>query len=357
MTQLRLASPALAGYAAARTSGLIVLWAWAHAMGRDPIKLLQRNDAAWYAGIAENGYTTSKQLAFFPLYPYMTRAVGAVLPAGVPLAGVLLTWVTALAAAWGLFLVGDHLYGRRAGILAAVVWGLLPHSIVQSMGYTEPLFTALCAFALYAVLRERWIVAGSLTSLAGLTRPTASSLIAVVGLAALVALWRRRDWRPVAGAAIAPIGFLAYLAFVAVRTGRWDGYFWVQHDIWDGGWDGGASTLAYLRAIASEPTAFQFILVATVLVLAIGLFALSIADRQPWQLVLFSALMLVTALGTRNFFNARARFLLPAFALLLPIARSLATADPRRRWVILGLLAFFSASSGGYLLLLIKYSP
>ena len=64
--------------------------------------------------------------------------------------------VASLAAAWGLYAVGDHLHDRRTGVLLAVVWGLLPHAIVESMAYTEAIFTALVAWSLLAMLRERW---------------------------------------------------------------------------------------------------------------------------------------------------------------------------------------------------------
>ena len=75
------------------------------------------------------------------------------------------------------------------------------------MGYTETLFTALAAWSLFAVMRRRWLTAGVLCLAAGLTRSVAIALIAAVGLAALVAVCRRRDgWRPWVGGALAPLG-------------------------------------------------------------------------------------------------------------------------------------------------------
>lgn len=68
--------------------------------------------------------------------------------------------------------------------------GVYPTAFVQSMAYTETLFTALAAWALYAVLRGRWIVAGALCVLAGLTRPTAAALIAALAITAAVTLVR-----------------------------------------------------------------------------------------------------------------------------------------------------------------------
>ena len=62
---------------------------------------------------------------------------------------------------------------------------------------------------------------------------------------------------------------------------------------------------------------------------------ITIIDRQPWQLLMFSALMLVMSLGGENYYNAKARFLLPAFALLLPIAVALARAGWARAVTVL----------------------
>ena len=78
--------------------------------------------------------------------------------------------------AWALFLIGDRLYGRRAGICLAVLWAALPVGIVQSMAYSESLFTALAAWSLWAVLDRRWVLAGVLASCAGLTRPVGAAV-------------------------------------------------------------------------------------------------------------------------------------------------------------------------------------
>ena len=83
-----------------------------------------------------------------------------------------------------MYAVGERLTagGRdRAGAL----WAVLPHSLVLTMAYTEPLLTAFAAWALYALLRGRWGWAGGLAVLAGLTRPTGIAVAAaVVGCAA-----------------------------------------------------------------------------------------------------------------------------------------------------------------------------
>ena len=94
-----------------------------------------------------------------------------------------------------------------------------------------------------------------------------------------------------------------------------------------------------------------------VAVLAITLFVLSVLDRQPWQLLLYSGLLLVTTLGAAGYYHSKARFLLPAFPLLIPVAVAFAKAGRARAIAILTLLALMSAYFGGYLLIVWRSSP
>lgn len=73
-----------------------------------------------------------------------------------------------------------------------LVWAVLPVGIVQSMAYSESLFTALAAWSLYAVLTGRWVTAGVLASLSGLTRPVGLAVVAAVWAAAVASFLRER---------------------------------------------------------------------------------------------------------------------------------------------------------------------
>lgn len=194
------AAPVLGVYAAVRIVGLVVLWVAASVAGKDaPHLLSERWDSVWYQRVAENGYgytvtladgAIHSDLAFFPLLPALERGIAEVTPLGLAGAGLLVAWVAGLLAAWGIFAVGARLYGRRAGVVLAALWGVYPTAFVQSMAYTETLFTALAAWSLYAVLTRRWIVAGALCVLAGLTRPSAAALIAALAITAAATLVR-----------------------------------------------------------------------------------------------------------------------------------------------------------------------
>ncbi|MFF1307557.1 mannosyltransferase family protein [Streptomyces sp. NPDC058307] len=194
---LRRAAPALLGYAAVRALGLLTLALWSGARDKSAYTLLTaRWDALWYTRVAELGYgyevrlpngDVHSNLAFFPLLPWLERLLSAVTPLSYADAGFAVALLASLAAAWGVFAVTDQVYGRRAGVCAVLLWAVLPVGIVQSMAYSESLFTALAAWSLYAVLTGRWVTAGLLASLAGLTRPVGLAVVAAVWVAAIAA--------------------------------------------------------------------------------------------------------------------------------------------------------------------------
>ncbi|MEU4273267.1 hypothetical protein [Streptomyces sp. NPDC026092] len=363
---LRHAAPALLGYLAVRLLGLLVLGRWAHAQGHGIWPTLARSwDSLWYLAIADHGYEPEppgeppghRPLAFFPLYPALIKAVAAVTPGSRASVGLVLAVVCSLAAAWGIFAVGDRLYGRRVGTVLAVLWGALPVAVVQWMGYTESLFTALAAWALYAVLDGRWAWAAGLGVAAGLTRPTGIAVAAAVSVAGLLAA--RAGSRPALVAALAaPLGWLGYVGWVGLRLGRWDGYFVVQRS-WHNTVDGGSRTLRQLRrqfVYLQEPQLF-LVVVSVVLIAAAALFVLCVADRQPLPLLVFAGVLLFVVLGSGGVYFPRARFLLPDFPLLLPLALAVARARRRVAALVLGGAALSSAWLGGYMLLVWEGAP
>ncbi|MFF1683227.1 glycosyltransferase family 39 protein [Streptomyces sp. NPDC058256] len=363
---LRRAAPALLAYVAVRAVGLLVLAGWAHRQGHGVWPVLATQwDADWYLGIAGHGYARelgtafdANNLAFFPLYPVLVKAVAALTPGSPAGAGLGIAVVASLVAAWGVFAVGDRLHGQRVGVLLTVLWAALPVGLVQWMGYTESLFTAFAAWSLYAVLSGRWLWAGALAALAGLTRPTGVAVAAAVTVTALLSLRRRFDARVLAAAVLAPLGWLAYVGWVGLRLGRWDGYFAVQR-LWHNEFDGGLATLQRMREYLmydSTPELFLLMVTAT-LIASVLLFALAVWDRQPLPLLLFTGLLLVIVLGSGGVYFPRARFLLPAFPLLLPAALHLARASLRFRTLALTAAVLGSAYCGAYMAMVWPSAP
>ncbi|WP_406146238.1 hypothetical protein [Streptomyces sp. NBC_01012] len=365
---LTAAVPALGAYAAVRAVGLLVFWVSASVAGKDAPHLLGgRWDSVWYQRIAENGYGWSvtlpdggvhSDLAFFPLLPALERGLATVTPFTVQGAGIAVAWLAGLLAAWGIFAVGARLYGPRAGVLLAALWGAYPTAFVQSMAYTETLFTALAAWSLYAVLKDRWIAAGALCVLAGLTRPSAAALIAALALTAAVLLvrqWRagdrrgllRRNARMLLGVCLAPLGWLAYVVFVAVRQGSPLAYFDVQAQ-WGNSIDGGRALAVF---IAGLPLPAALGLCAALGLLGWLVF-LCVRQRQPLPVLVYGVAVVVVSLVGSGYFGSRPRLMMPAFPLLLPPAVALAGLRTTvRTGTVVAALAVGSAAYGAWTLL------
>ncbi len=330
----------------------------------------QRFDALWYSSIVTGGYDTvvgvsvtggpgTTNLAFFPLYPALIKAFGAVLPGGVTVAALAVAWTAGLAAAAGLYLLGTHLRSRTAGVILAAVWAVIPNASVESMAYSETLFTALAVFSLYFVLRGRWLPAAGLCVLAGVTRPTAAALIAAVGLAALVEVVRRpARWTAWLAMPIAPLGQVGYMWWVGHRLGHWNAYFQVQNDAWKMGFDLGQYTVDRAGQLMDVPQPLVIAVTTAVVALAVLLLVVAAGERIPWPLLVYAGVLVLIVFLGDGYFWAKARMLIPAFPLLLPVAYGLARS--RNRLVapaVLAGLTAFSATYGVYVSLVWTQSP
>ncbi|WP_367321769.1 hypothetical protein [Streptomyces sp. HUAS ZL42] len=362
------AATALAVFAAARIAGAAVLAAVARADGKQPLALLGRSwDSMWYLGIAAHGYgrtlrfppdAVQSDLAFFPLYPALVRAATTLAPLSGGAAGLLVSWTAAAVAACGIHAVGTRLHGPAVGTALVLLWGLLPHSVVLTMAYTEPLLTAFAAWSLYAVLNRHWLWAGALAALAGLARPNGLAVAAAVLAAAACEIWRERKGmrrithRLWTGAALAPLGWAAYVLWVGRRKGDLlGGYFEVQR-MWGSRFDLGRGSLGFVRHVLLNGERFVFPMTMVIVAAALLLYALLLADRAPLPLLVHSGVLLLITLGGSGYFECKPRFLLPAFPLLLPLARALVRTARARPWhatLVVGALAGLSFVYGAYL--------
>ncbi|WP_405994281.1 hypothetical protein [Streptomyces sp. NBC_00986] len=383
---LRRAAPALIGYAAVRTLSLVVLAVWSAARGKSAHTLLTaRWDALWYTRVADLGYgyevrlpngDVHSNLAFFPLLPWLERFMHAVSPLSYADGGLVVSLVASLAAAWGIFAVTEHVYGRRVGVCAVLLWAVLPVGIVQSMAYSESLFTALAAWSLYAVLTGRWLTAGTLALLAGLTRPVGLAVVAAVWVAGITSFTGfasrftgfasragsssvhdrstapapgARVWSRALGMVLAPLGAAGYVLWVGHRTGKGPlGYLDVQAG-WRNGFDGGA---AFARFVGEKFTSFPSALAGVGLIVGVGLvlwlYVVGVRQGQPLPLLVYTGVVTALALCASSYFGSKPRLLMPAFPLLLPLALALARLRTSRSAWVVGGVAVASAVYGAF---------
>jgi hypothetical protein len=207
--------------------------------GPDLLNLLiapaARFDSAWYLAIAHYGYAGPDRAAFFPLLPLLIVAGGK-------LVGSQLAAAIAVSSACGAgALVLLHRLAAletSAEVARATVWvvACFPTALALSAVYTEGLFLLVTVGAILAARSGRWWLAGVLAALAAATR-SAGVLIAVPLLAMYLygprsdAAPRKREpgerpWRPLyapradlLAIGLAPLGLLAYLAYLGVATG------------------------------------------------------------------------------------------------------------------------------------------
>jgi hypothetical protein len=331
----------------------------AGAQNRSLLRLLTKWDGQWYAGISEHGYGVVRQhpdgrlladYAFFPLYPATERLAASVTGLSHAQAGLLVSLLACVVAAAGIFAVAARVLGRREAVIVVMLWAALPVSVVQTMAYSESLFTALAAWSLHAVLAQRWLQAALLACAAGLTRPVgAAVVIAVVAAAALAwrsargsdgaAAWRVRR-QLVLAVVTAPLGLASYLAWVAHRVDDPAGYFAVTRG-WGNGFDAGVAFAGWVVAQTSLASAA---LLAALAVLA-ALLVACWRDRLPWPLLVYTVVLVALAFTTSGYFGSKPRYLLPVFPLLFPVAAWLAR---RPTWVVALALVVATAVSMNY---------
>ncbi len=266
--------------------------------------------------------------------------------------------VCSFAAALGIHAVTARLGGHRAGLVAVGLWAVWPGSGTEWAVYSESLYTALAAWACWAVTTRRWALAAVLTFAAGLTRPTAVALVAALGVAGLCAVLRREeDWRrPLAAVAIAPLGVAGYLGWVGYRMGDWGGYTKLQEGAWGHTFDYGRHSLDVLTSLPVGHFDYLFAMpmedtigVGVVLLVPV-LTVLLVRLRPPVVLVVYTVLSYLTVMGTQQYFGNVSRYLLPLFPLFVPLALAMRRLSRSALVTVLGTAAVASGSYAGYVL-------
>ncbi|MGH3548304.1 MAG: hypothetical protein ACRDQU_09350 [Pseudonocardiaceae bacterium] len=350
---------------------MLIALVMARAHSRSLLDVLTSWDAAWLLSIAGSGYsgvssghldsfghhTETTALAFFPGYPYLVRLLSSF---GINTIAVAfaVSLIAGVAGAYGLVRLAEVMgLSRRTGLVLIVLFASAPLSIVLSMPYTEALFCALAVWTLVGILTDRWILASALCILAGLVRPTGLVLAIVVCAAAV-----RRIVTGGGGARVwialvsAPLGIVGFLSYVALRTGRWDGWLHLQHQGWGYSYDLGRATVLDSGAILTY--SHDAMLVITVAVvwgyLALGL--LAIRDKLSWPVVAYGIGATLMAVQSSVIMNSKARLLLVAFPLLIPLAVRIARRDTRTLVITAAVYTLAGGWFSAYSLIVWKYA-
>lgn len=183
---------------------------------------ISRWDSVHFQTIAAHGYVREDLAAFFPLYPLLARVAGW-LTGSLLLGGALVSMAAFLAGLYAVHRLAELEVGPEAARRTVWLIAFFPAAVFFSAFYTEALFLALTAGAVYLARTGRFAGACALGALAGATRNT--GVLVAVPIALLYLYGPRTDrppapsrgWRPrypakgdLAWLAIVPAGLIAY---------------------------------------------------------------------------------------------------------------------------------------------------
>ena len=291
---------------------------------------LFRWDGRWFVRAAVHGYprtlptthghVAGNTIAFFPVYPAIIRWLSWLTSTSPVAVAWAITVATGLTATWAVGALVRQWAGPEPATRAALLFALFPGAFVFSLPYSEGIAITSLALGLLALLRQRWWLAGLAGLVATATTPIALAFVVSCAWCAASAIRHRRDWRSLAAPVLAPLGFVAYMGWLWLHTGRLNAWRLTEK----GGWHSYPS-LRYPVHIAAtflfnpiRPTITGQILVAGTVVTVIGA-VLAIPQRQPPPVLLYGLLAAGLAAAAAPV-GLRPRFVMLAFPLVAAIA-------------------------------------
>jgi len=288
-------------------------------------------DGRWYLDIIRHGYPSSipqnitysqsqARAAFFPVYPWLARAVDVVLPGGDTFAAIMVNIVLGAVAVVLVGLLARELYGVRVASRAMVLFAVFPGSFVLSFTYSEATLIVLAAACLLFLLREKWWLAGVAAMLGTATRPNGVALVAACAVASFLAIRRTRAWGSLVAVVLAPLGFIFFQLYVDHTAGERGAWFRVQREAWAEGTSYGATAVSKTADFFVHPLSSP-----TDALTALSMIALIAMIWCAWKVRLhpvlasYCAVVVGLMLMTQTV-TARPRFLITAFPLLIAVA-------------------------------------
>jgi hypothetical protein len=319
---------ALAVYAAFRVASVVAMAVVASASHVGLLSKLDIWDGEWFLRIVRHGYpahlpeagghVAANPTAFFPVLPLLARALDVTgLPAGWSL--LVVSAVTGATAVYGVGRPARHLAGDAAGDRSALLFAVFPGTFVFSLGYPEGIVITCVSLGLVALLRRRWWVAGLLGAVATAASPVALAFVVSCAWCAGRSILRERRFGALVAPVLAPLGFVAYMAYLRIHTGQLDAWRLTER----GGWHSFASPTypfrilgTFLRDPLSPTLTGQILFVGTVAAV-IGVL-LMFREHQPAPVLLY-ALGAVAAAAVSQPVGLRPRFWMLAFPMIIAL--------------------------------------
>ncbi len=216
------------------------------------VDIWSRWDSSFYISIVEQGYSyvpdQISNVAFFPLYPLLTRIVSIFTPT-VYSAGLIVSHLCFLAALIFLYKLTAHEFDKAAASRTVYYIAAFPTAFFFSAFYTESTYLLMSVAAVYFARRKRWVWAALFAMLTTVSRVVGLGIWGVVGLEWLNAqgwslstlfhrsAWQnlaqgmRRNWSELLVICLVPLGLINHMLFLS-RTVQDPLAFWSVQSAW-----------------------------------------------------------------------------------------------------------------------------
>jgi hypothetical protein len=339
-------------YLASRTGMLLVACATSSTAHQSVSKGLTVWDSSWYLSIAQGGYVrhippgsgnaAQSNLGFFPLIPLLTRATHEVTRFGIPLSGLITTFLLGLAASVAVWWMLRDVFGRSGADRGTALVFFSPGALVLSLVYTEAATILMVACMLLALKRERWVVAGLCAAVATTADPIGSAAVVPCAVAAVLAVRAGHGWKALWAPALAPLGIAAFSGYLWAHAGTPFAYFDAQRAGWQGGSYFGGIPGSFAHLFGHWFADPDYAVKAVSAVVAVGLLVIFFRAHPPG--IWIGYVVAVLAFGAISpIIGVTPRLLLRGFPLLGVVGAKLP-----RLWfeAVLGLSALLMAALG-----------
>lgn len=292
-------------------------------------------DAANYVRIAQYGYQTQFDVAFFPLLPLMIAGGAYVLGSWSYLTlGTVISNAALLGAMFVLYQIAVDAGGEKVARRTLLYLCIFPTAFYFFAAYNESLFILLSAGAFLAMRRQHWWLAGILGLLASLARSAGVLLV----IPYVIELWQSREsimaarqnmFLRILPIILIPLGTLLYalycwhisgnlLDFVSVQS------HWGRHTTWP--WRG--IVQAFIDLFWNQPFgSFNEAHIILDLTATLGFIALNIIGWRKlrlsysvWVAILLFYILLSPGTDKTDVLLSNQRFVLEMFPAFITLA-------------------------------------
>ncbi len=178
-------------------------------------------DSGWYLTILRQGYSwispdRQSNIAFFPLYPILTKIVSFPFELNYFVAGLIVSNLALLGALFYLFALVKQEFNRTVAYRTVLFVVIFPLAFFYNTFYTESLFLLTLVASFYHARRNQWWAVGLWGFAAATTR--------FVGVALLIPLimeyLAQREWKftkirtSIGWLLLIPLGLASYMAYL-----------------------------------------------------------------------------------------------------------------------------------------------